>query len=187
MRGSWGCRPGRAQRDEQRHRWPLQPRGEMSQPAQRRFVRPMGVVDGNQQRPVAREVDGQPIEPMQHRKRRVRRRSLSELPQQERPDRAGLTRQEGVTLALLSSRQPPLEQLAHHPEGEADIEFRATRAQDLMTQAGSASARLLDERGLANAGSTLDENRATVIEQLAHCGQLALALKQDLHTVTLSR
>ena len=148
----------------------------------------MRVIDGDQQRPAVREVDGQPVQPVQHRKRRIERRRLHELSQQQRPHRASRAGQQRVALALISARQTPLEQLAHHAEREARLKLRATRAQDLVAAAQPHAARRLQQRRLANPRPALDyEDHTATLQQLIHRRQLALAFKQLLHSNTLCR
>ena len=53
------------------HRQPLKPRSQVSQPAQRGLVSPMRVIDRDQQRSTVREIDRQPVQPVQDRKRRI--------------------------------------------------------------------------------------------------------------------
>jgi hypothetical protein len=81
----------------------------------------MRVIDGDQHRPALCEVDRQPVEPVQDRKRNVERRTAHRFSQQQRSNRARRTRQQRVALAHLSTRQAPLEQLTHHPERETGL------------------------------------------------------------------
>ena len=181
-----GCdRPTRPQHDQQRQRQTLDSRSEMRQPPKRRLIRPMHIIHSDQHRPAVREIGGQPIEPMQDGKRRVPRGRLADLSQQQRSNRAGRAREQRVTLAHLSARQPALEQLAHYTEREPRLKLRATRSQHLVTQPGCPPARRLQERGLPHARPALDDDSATAPQQLVHRGQLDLALKQPLHDNTL--
>ena len=54
-----------------------------------------------------------------------------------------------------------------------------------MTATSCASARLLQNRGLADTRPTLDEDRTAPLQQLTHRRQLALAFEQALHDTTL--
>ena len=109
-----------------------------------------------------------------------------ELSQQQRSNRASRTGQQRVALALLSARQTPLKQLAHHAKRESSLKLRATRAQDLVTATSCASARRLQKRRLADTRPTLDKDRTATLQQLIHRRQLALAFEQALHDTTLS-
>ena len=157
----------------------------MGQPAQRGLVRPMRVIDRDQQRPPVREIDRQPVQPVQQRKRNVVRRGADPFSQQQGSNRAREARQQHVALALVSGRQTPLEQLTHHPERETSLKLRATRAQHRVTQPRCASARLLQNCCLADTRPALDDDRATLLQQPTHRRQLALAFEQALHDTTL--
>ena len=63
----------RAQGAHDQHRQRLQPADQVGEPAQRRAVAPLHVVDGEHERPVGGEVDGQPVQPVQDGERAVRR------------------------------------------------------------------------------------------------------------------
>ena len=57
----------RAHATDERHAQPIQPAHEVAQPAQRRLVAPLQIVDQQQQRRLLGEVDRQPVEPVQDR------------------------------------------------------------------------------------------------------------------------
>ena len=69
-----GARLGGPRADRQQHRQVLHPARERVQEAQARRVRPVRVVDHDQQRLLGRQVRREPVEPVQRRVRRVLRR-----------------------------------------------------------------------------------------------------------------
>ena len=92
-------------REHERQRYARQPPGEIDQPAQGCDVGPVRIVDGHQHRLCAGQVDGQPVEPVQGRERRLApgfRIGLGEdgLSQRCRP------RQQDFTLGWVGSSPP---------------------------------------------------------------------------------
>jgi hypothetical protein len=124
---------------------------------------------------------------VQDHKRRVQGKRRRKLTQQQRSHSLSLSDEQLIALTLFGTCQEPLEQLAHHAEREADLKLGATRSQDLMTQLSCASARRVQERGLADAGPGLNEDCTAVLDQVIYRRQLTLALKQPLHENTLGR
>ena len=96
-----------------------------------------------------------------------------------------MARQQRVALALLRTRQTPLEQLTHDPKRETRLKLRAASTQHLVPQSLCAAARGVHKRGLANTGPALDQDNAPTVQQLIQRRQLAVALKQPLHENTL--
>jgi len=148
----------------------------------------MRIVDRDQQRSTIREVHRKPVQPMQHSKRRIERRSPAGRSEQKRPDRSGRTTQQPFSLALPRPYQPPLEQLPHHPERETRLKPRTTRAEDLATHISRTTTCRLHEHRLAKTRPTLHHQARTATRQqpFDRC-QLSFALQQALHDNTLSR
>ena len=87
---------GRSRADKHQQREALEPTREVEQPAQRRLVCPVHVVDHQQRRRARGEIGGKPIEAVQHRERRLSslmrcrlRRGREERSRQARPHRSG--------------------------------------------------------------------------------------------------
>ena len=112
------------QRHQQPRRQPLQPRRQVGQPAQRRLISPVRIIDGDQQRPASRQVSHQPVQAMQHRERAVTSRLRGELAGQQRPRRGSRPSQQRLTLTRPRPRQAPFEQLAHHAKRETRLQLR---------------------------------------------------------------
>ena len=157
----------RAERQDQAQRQPSDPRCEVGEPAQRRLIRPVSVVDGHQHRSSGREVRGRPVEGMHDGERRVGR------------SRAG----EQVSAA---SRERALEQLSDDPEREVGLHLRPPGVQHLLSRRAGPPTRRLEQRRLADPRPALDRHHpAAPIQQLACDGEFPLPLDQDIHTVTL--
>ena len=79
---SSGGRSPVAHRGHDQHRHAVEPAGEVGEEAQRGGVAPLQVVDGEHQRAVGREVDRQPVQPVQdgEGRRPCRRRATSNTP-----------------------------------------------------------------------------------------------------------
>ena len=179
-------RIARPQRNQQPGRQPLQPRREVSQPAQRGLIGPVRVVDDDQQRPAGREVGHQPVQAMQHRKRTAAGRLPGQRAGQQRPHRRGGPGQQRLTFARARVRQAPLEQLPHHAEREARLQLRPAGPHDLVPQLPRPPACLLGQRRLADARPALDhQHPAAARQQQLNRGQLTLALAQPPHQTSL--
>src|SRR4029079_3410900 len=146
------------------------------QPAKRRLVGPVHVVDGDQERPGVGERGGQPVETVPDRERRVGRRSLTERPREPRPLGPARAGEQRVALVPPGAREAPLEQLTDDPEREPRLELRAARAQDLPSAGGPPPPRRVEQRLLPDARPALDHEHPTPPQQLLRRGQLALAL-----------
>jgi hypothetical protein len=117
-------------RDDNRHRDALEPACQVDQPSQRSRVRPLRVVDAQQQRRARREVRRQPVQTVLRRERRVLAGRCAHVPvpaENRLDDRGDAFEQLGAPGAALS-REHRLEQLAHHPEAEVALELAAPRA-----------------------------------------------------------
>ena len=78
IRCAWACRSNGRTPQTTVTRQPVEPADEVAEPAQRRLVAPLQIVDQQQQRRLLGELDRQPVERVQDRERRVlaaRRRS----------------------------------------------------------------------------------------------------------------
>ncbi len=176
------------ERDEQCQRQPLQPRREVGQPAQRGLVRPVRVIDGEQQWPAGCEVGGQPVQAVQNGKRRVIGRRLTELTEEQRPYRGGRPDEQRLALVRARVGEASLEQLPNHTERKVRLKLRPTGTQGLVATFFCPPARHLYQRRLANTCPALDHEDPAALQQHLNRGQLALALEQLLHeTSFLSR
>ena len=162
---------------------PLHPRQQVGEPAQRRQVGPVQVVEHEHERPARGEVRGQPIETVQRRQRRVTVRIAGE-PRglEERRRQCGSASEQLGPFLCGHGDEQRLEQLPHHAIGERALELGAARTQHLQTGLLSEDLRLRQQRGLANSRRRLDrEQSATAADpanQSDNGGQLGLALKQ---------
>ena len=127
----------------------------------------MRVIDGDQQRPAGREVDGQPVQAVQHGERRVDRRRRRRLARA-----AAAAPRRRARPAAPRARSPPA------PARRRSNSWRTTpnanppraptrgRAGPRGRSSCRAPARRLDQRRLADARPTLDhEHRAAALQQ----------------------
>ena len=154
--------------------------------AQRRAIGPVGVVDDDQHRPGAREVRHHPEEAVHDRIRAIVglvaapvRRAL-----EQRAGERGGAAEQPVAGVVVGSRQQRLEELQRDAEGKAGLELRRRRAHD----GAAAGAGLRDggaqQRALADAGVTLDEQQPPVArarpgEQCSDRLQLSPPFEED--------
>ena len=186
QRSTHHCRVALTQGHQNPRRQSLQPRRQVSQPAQRGLISPMRVIDGDQERPAGGQVYYQPVQAVQHRKPTVTSRRHGELAGQQRPDRGRRPGQQRLTLTLPRSRHAPLEQLAHHPERETRLQLRSPRPHDLVAKLIRPRARHLNQRRLANTGPALEhQHPAAVLQQHLDRRQLTLALPQPPHQASV--
>jgi ABC-2 type transport system permease protein len=71
------CLLRRSRRDHEEERQPFEPTCQVVEPAKRRLVAPVHVVDDHERRVPERDVCGEPVQPVQHRERRVGRAPLA--------------------------------------------------------------------------------------------------------------
>ena len=165
---------------------PLEPRRDVGQPPQRGLVRPVRVIDGDQQRSSGRKIGGEPVQAVQDGERRVVGRRVDRLAQEQRPHRGSGSGQERCTLSTVGACQAPLEELAHDAEREVPFELGPARSQDLVAEPLCLPARRVDQRRLADTRPPLDDERpAAAFQQRVHRRELAFALDQLVHGTTL--
>ncbi len=147
-------------RDQQEHGQLLDAPREVDEPPERWRVRPVGIVDGDQDRRGRRQVDGQPVEPVDEGERggadRAPRRLLDRHAEQWRRKPGGALQQ---SRALRCRRLPyrRFEELADDLQGDIVLEFVPASRQ----HAHPAGARLVDgrmeQRRLPDAGRALHQ------------------------------
>ena len=152
----------RATRDHRGDRQLGEPLGEIQEEAQRRGVRPMHVVDRQQERPVVRDVGGQPVEAVQQREDVILApatgRRLGAIEQRGRESRG--TVEEPLALGPVGRRQHGLEQLERDAEGEVPFQLAARGRQGPHTAALGESARGGEELGFPQPCVALDDEEA---------------------------
>ena len=153
------------------------------QPAQRGCVAPVQVVDHQQQGPAGGDVRRQPVEPVQHPQRRVRRQLRRELGGLEERNRELCRAGEQLcSLLLRELDEKRLEELSHDTEREGAFELGAARAEHLHSRGLPTQPRLQDQRGLADSGRALDRQQAaaagSAADQRLDGRQLGVTLEQ---------
>jgi hypothetical protein len=181
-----GARLGRAQAAEHEHREAVQPAHQIGEPAERRWIRPVQVVDRQQQRPAGGEVRRQPEEAVQRGEpavgvpgARVRERAGAE---EWRDERRGAA-QQLVALGRRGVHDRRLEELAGDPVGELPLELASTRVRDVHAARPRPLPRRAEQARLADAGAALHQHETTgslacAVDQRGALGELALALQQ---------
>ena len=143
----------------------------------------MQVVEREQERPVRREVRGQPVEPVQTRQRRVPRRLGRDLSGiEERLRERGRTCHHLGPLVRFQSCEQRLEELAHNAVGKRPLELRTAARKNPQPRLLRTRSRLAEQRRLADPGRALDRQQPPAVAdgggQLGHRRQFALALEQ---------
>ncbi len=121
--------PGRPGREHKCQRHAFQPAGEIDQPAQRSHIRRVHIVHRHQQRLCVGQIDRQPVQPVQNRKRRLGAglrisRKKDRLRQRRRPG------QQGCTLLRVARHYHGFQQLPDDPERQLPLQLTAPRRQD---------------------------------------------------------
>ena len=174
---------GRAQTDHNRQCQTLQPAREVGEPAQRRPVRPVQVVDRDHGRAPERDVCGQPVEPVQHPERDVAflrdELALGEEPLGER----GRTGEQLAARLGSCACDQRLEELAENAVGEVLLELGAARIENLEPRLLGDGASLVDEPGLSHPGPAFDRDHVPAAtggqaDRLLDRPQLRLSLEQ---------
>ena len=122
----------RPRRRDHQQRHPLQPPGQVEQPAQRGGVRPVQVVDRDKRRLQKGHVGRQPVQAVQDRKRALRGRVLRTgqwRGPEQRLNQRGRPREQLRADIRIGRREQRLEQLTHDPVGELALELAAAGGQ----------------------------------------------------------
>ena len=178
----------RPRADDHHGRERVDPVSQKRDEAQRRQVRPVRVVDGDQQRPVAGQPRREDVERVQHVVVGVAVDRRAVRDREDGPRGSGGAPEQALTVSRRGRLQHRLEQLADHAESEIALQLGAARRE--RPRAGcvrlrelGGSAHLLQERRLADAGDPLDEDRST-------CARLRIgdcAPKQSQFVLALER
>src|SRR5205823_3223570 len=144
---------------------PVEAALQVRQPAQRRAVGPVDVVDRDQRRPAERQVRGDPVQPVQRGEGDagrvvVVRVELTDLEQ----GRGARSRTVEQLLPFLrrGRGQERLEQLADDAVRELVLELAAAGRENREAGPGRRGPRLENEPRLADAGTALNGDEATV-------------------------
>ena len=172
-----------ADRDEERYRQIAHARSEMSEEAERGWIGPVGVVDGDQESARdRRQVHGQPIEPADERLCVVGRGSV-------RVEHGGgqsrMTCQQGRALIGRGGGETRPEQLGSDPERDVALELDAARGKDAEAALCRLGARGGQQARLPDAGRALgNDDISAAVHGVCHCarqsGDLMVAFDQRL-------
>ena len=149
-----------SQRQDERHRQVADPVREVFEEAERQRVRPVRVVDADEERLALAEVRRQPEEAVDQPERRllVTRDPLERLvvPFRQRPRGAGATGEEpAVDVAVERER---LDELGGDPEREVGLELRAPRGQDRHPGGPPGGRGHVEQARLPDPGRALDHD-----------------------------
>ena len=190
---------GRPSPEQHRDMQLLQAGQQEGQKAKRRTVSPMGVIDHQRQGALRRQVGAQPVQPVEHRERRVRgdRRSRSHAVTQARKTQQpcrhpGRPIQQLGPLLLRRSRHHRLDQLAHHPERELALQLRPARSQYPETLSLCRIPGDRQQHGLADPSRPLHHQRSATalprpLQALPYPLQLSITLEQETVALTHGR
>ena len=172
------------ERQQEQHGLPGQARAQVGEPARRRRVGPLHVVDGQQQRALQREVRGQPVQAVQH----LGGVALGEdrIGAQVAEDRLGRGgRASEQARALLGARadERGLEQLAYDGEGEVTLELAGVGDERGHPERRGDPPGLVEQRRLPHPGRSFDEHdpafaRTGGAHARRHALQLGCSLQQ---------
>jgi hypothetical protein len=124
----------------------------------RRGVRPLRVIDGDQQRLLNRQVRRQPIQPMQDRARFLPGSVTYRHRRQDRGGQTRGTRQPAVPIPRRRRRQQHLKQLTHDSEGELALKLTTPRPQHTHPGRRPTARRIPSKRRLADPRLALDRH-----------------------------
>ena len=157
---------------------------------QRRRVRPMQVVDNDENRTLCREACQQPVEPMQDHERRVAslvglgvRRRRARMAEQRGGERR-ISMQQVVELVLCLGEQDRLEQLTYDSPGEAALQLSRTGSRDAHPVRVGYFAGSVQKRRFANSRSAFDDDELAasvggLSQRALDLRQLVVALEQN--------
>ncbi len=131
---------------------------QVGEPFERRRVNPLGVVYCQQYRCVGSKVGNQPVKAVKSGERCRPGRARTGL--QDRQSQARSTPGEATTGTFPHRRDHRAEELAHHPEPVTTLELAALGSVDLHAGVSGSSAGGPDQRSLADAWRTFDEQQS---------------------------
>jgi hypothetical protein len=142
-----------------------QARQRIREPAQRRAVAPVQVVEEQHERAPAGQVGGEPVKPVERRERRVRPagRRGEVRGVEHGAGRGGRPGEELVAGVGAGGRDERLEELADDAVGELALELQPARGEYLVTGRDRAGARGLEQARLADAPRALDEDEPAAV------------------------
>ena len=136
----------------------------MSEPAQRRRVAPLHIVDHDQQRRLAGEVRGQPVETLQRERRRVSRilPVFGRFDAEDRKAEPSRTGERALRPSPRSRRQLLDKELADQPPSHLSLDLSGPPGQDLHSGAARQPASRTKDRRLTDPRRPLDDHRGAL-------------------------
>ena len=171
-------------------RRPSEAGSEVGEEPQRRRVRPLGIVDREQQRATPCEVRRQPVQAVEDAEERVR--AGRERRARERRREGRRPREQLGSLRLARPRQRRLEQLADDPEREVVLELGRAGREDGEPAVGRRAPGLCEQARLADAGRPDHREQRAVtgrraLEERGRQCQFGIALQQPCGASVLHR
>ena len=171
----------RTQCHDERDGRPVEARRQVGEPARRRLVRPLRVVDGQQEGNRVGEVHRQPVESVQDGEAGVLLRAARIVASEQRDDRPRRTREERVPFVRGRVGAATFEELARDAEGEVAFEIGSAGAQHHASLPPRECAGGVEQRGLADAGAGFDRQDSAAAHEDVDLRQLGLAFDEVGH------
>jgi hypothetical protein len=170
-------------RDE-RDAWAVEARRQVGEPAHRRRVGPVRVVDGQQDGGMVGEVDRQPVESVEDGEGGILLPAARVVASKERDDRPRRAREQPVSFVRTRVGAATFEELSGDPEGEIAFEIGSAGPQHDALLPPRARAGGVEHRGLADAGTAFDHQDAAASDGGFDRRQLGVAFDEVGHAPT---
>ena len=153
-----GCRLVWTQCRDERNVRPVQARRQVGEPAQRRLVDPVRIVDGQQQGGMVGQVDRQPVESMQGGEAGVLLCAACAVALKKRNDRPRRAREQHVSFVRGRFGAATFEELPGDAEGKVAFEIGSAGPQHDAVLPPRDRAGGIEHRGLADTGAGFDQH-----------------------------
>ncbi len=159
----------------------VEARRQVGEPAQRRLVGPVRVVDGQQQGGLVGEVDRQPVEPMQDGEAGVLLPAARVVAFKERDDGSRRAGEQRVSFGCAGVGAATFEELARDAEGKAAFEIGAAGPQHDALLSPRDRAGGVQDRGLADTRAAFDQRDSAAADRGLDRRQLGIAFDEVGH------
>jgi hypothetical protein len=181
QRSRAGCGFLGSQRPDECNARSVEARRKVGEPAQRRLVGPMRVVDRQQQRRSVGEVDRQPVEAVQDREALVLLEATRVVALKQRGDRAGRAGEQCDSLVRAGVGAAALEELPRDAEGEVAFEVGPAGPEHEVPVPAGDLAGGVEQRGFADSGPRFDRYDSAAAHAALDFRHLGVALDEVGH------
>jgi hypothetical protein len=171
----------RTQGRDERNVRAVQARRQVGEPACRRLVGPVHVVDGQHEGSMVGEVDRQPVESMQDGEAGVVRGTARVVPLKERSDRSCRAGEQRFSVVRNRVHEATFEELPHDAEGKVAFELGSAGPQDRPLLPSRDRAGGLEQGRLADSGAGLDQHDTAAAHEGGDRRQLGVAFDEVGH------